>query len=88
MDWTSSTGFVACDGGHIVIVDLVDGKEVAVVPISGQPDAIWFNPRRRRLYVGIASPGLLEVVDTARALVVESIPTEAGGMMTVVSYVE
>ena len=78
LDREHGLAFVACDGGHIVIVDPVDGREVAAVPISGQPDASWFNPRRRRLYVGIASPGLLEVVDTDRGLVVESIPTEPG----------
>ena len=78
LDRERGLAFVACDGGHLVVVDLVDGKEVAAVTISGQPDAIWFNPRRRRLYVGIASPGLLEVVDTDRGLVVESIATEPG----------
>ena len=78
LDRERGLAFVACDGGQVVVIDVAAGRELSSIPISGEPDAIWFNPRRRRLYVGIANPGLLEVVDTEGRRVVESIPTEPG----------
>ena len=78
LDRARGRAFVACDGGQVLIVDLGSGKELASVGISGEPDAIWFNERRQRLYVGIGKPGLLDVVDTEHAALLESIPTELG----------
>jgi len=62
----------------VIVIDLASGKELSTITISGKPDAIWFNPRRQRLYVGIGNPGLIDVVDTESATLVESIPTELG----------
>lgn len=39
------------------------GRERDSVPMSGQPDAIWYNPPRRLLYVAIGSPGVVDVID-------------------------
>jgi DNA-binding beta-propeller fold protein YncE len=78
LDRDRGRAFVACDGARVIVVDLASGKELSTIAISGEPDAIWFNPRRQRLYVGIGDPGLIDVVDTGRARLVESIPTEPG----------
>jgi DNA-binding beta-propeller fold protein YncE len=78
LDRDRGRAFVACDGARVIVVDLASGKELYTIAISGEPDAIWFNPPRQRLYVGIGNPGLVEVVDTETATLLESIPTESG----------
>lgn len=75
-------GFVACDGGRVIVVDLADGHELSSIPISGEPDAIWFNPTKRHLYVAVGDPGVIDVVDTAQLAVISSIPTEQGAHTT------
>jgi len=67
---------VACDGGAVVALDLAGGREVAQAPIAGGPDAIWFNPHRKRLYVAIGEPGVVDVVDTETMVVVQQVETE------------
>ena len=78
LDRDRGRAFVACDGARVIVVDLASGQELSTITISGEPDAIWFNPRRQHLYVGIGNPGLLDVVDTQNAQLLESIPTEPG----------
>jgi DNA-binding beta-propeller fold protein YncE len=82
LDRTRGLAFVACDGGILVVVDLESGRERAAVPISGPPDAIWFNPRCRLLYVAAPDPGVIDVVDTVDARVVETITVEVGAKTT------
>jgi DNA-binding beta-propeller fold protein YncE len=74
--------FVACDGGAVVVLDLAEGEARESIPITGEPDAIWFNEARERLYVSIGKPGLIEVVDTMALKVVEQVETEAGAHTT------
>lgn len=74
--------FVACDGAAVVTLDLASGREVARVPIAGPPDAIWYNPQREHLYVAIAAPGVVEVVDTRAQTVTQRVVTEAGAHTT------
>jgi DNA-binding beta-propeller fold protein YncE len=78
LDREGRRAFVACDGGQAIVVDLTTGHELASIAISGAPDAIWFNPTRKHLYVGVGDPGLIDVVDTEHARVVDSMTTEAG----------
>jgi DNA-binding beta-propeller fold protein YncE len=82
LDQEGRHAFVACDGGKVVDVDLTTGRETAAVPISGVPDAIWHNHYLGRLYVAIARPGLVEVVNTAAMTIDEQIPTEVGAHTT------
>lgn len=77
LDQEGRRAFVACDGGQVVILDLTTGQEMTAVPISGVPDAIWHNHQRGRLYVAIARPGLVEVVNTATMTVEKQLMTEA-----------
>ena len=65
----------ACDGGAIVTVEAGSGRVVAQVTIAGAPDVLFFNPRRDHLYVAIGDPGVLQVIDTAVATVIETVPT-------------
>ena len=82
LDQEGRRAFIACDGGQIVTLDLTTGQDVAAVPIPGVPDAIWHNHQLQRLYVAIARPGLVAVVNTATLTVEEEIPTEAGAHTT------
>jgi DNA-binding beta-propeller fold protein YncE len=74
--------FVACDAGVVVVLDLTRDQEVASMPIDGEPDAIWFNARRQRLYVAIGQPGVVDVVDCQRMIVAERLTTEEGAHTT------
>jgi DNA-binding beta-propeller fold protein YncE len=75
-DLTSGRALVACDAGAVVALDLASGQELEQVPIAGGPDAIWFNPHRKLLYVAIAEPGVVDVVDTQAMVVVQQVETE------------
>src|SRR5579863_9953708 len=70
--------FVACDGKSMVELDLVNGRETAVVPLSGEPDVLWLNPQRGHLYCAIGSPGVIDVIDVNRHEVNERVVTEEG----------
>jgi DNA-binding beta-propeller fold protein YncE len=70
--------FVACDGKAMVALDLVSGRETAVVPLSGEPDVLWLNPQRGRLYCAIGSPGVIDVIDINGHEVDERVVTEEG----------
>jgi DNA-binding beta-propeller fold protein YncE len=82
VDRAGRRAFVACDGGALVAIDAANGSELASAPIPGSPDAIWFNPRRGRVYVAIADPGVLAVVDTETMELAETIETERGAGTT------
>ena len=78
IDTERGEAFVACDGGEVVVIGLADGRVMGRIPISGQPDATWFNRARRRLYVGVADPGVIDVVDTEKRALAETVATEPG----------
>lgn len=87
LDQEGHRAFVACDGGTVVILDPILGREQVRVPIAGPPDAIWHNHQRSRLYVAIgqlpgAESGVIEVVNTQHMTVEQSIPTEVGAHTT------
>jgi hypothetical protein len=73
---------VACDGKAIVVLDFESGKEIATVPIAGEPDAVLCNPQKNRLYCAIARPGVIDVLDTHELVVDEQIKTEEGAHTT------
>ena len=76
--------FVACDGGQLIAVDSRSGRELGGVPISGVPDATWFNPTNQRVYVAVANPGVIDVIDAGALRLIESIPTERGAKTTAI----
>lgn len=78
LDEEARQAFVACDCGALVCLDLGADRISGSTPIAGEPDAIWMNRERRRLYVAIGKPGVVEVVDTHALAVVEQVRTEEG----------
>ena len=77
LDANQGRAFVACDAGKVVALDLETGREVASVAIGGEPDAIWCNLDRSRLYVAIGRPGVVDVIDTREMMLAQELPTEA-----------
>jgi DNA-binding beta-propeller fold protein YncE len=82
LDREGGTAFVACDGAQVIAIDVRNGRETGRTAISGEPDAIWFDRQRRRLYVAVGDPGQIDVIDTERMALVESVATEVGAKTT------
>jgi DNA-binding beta-propeller fold protein YncE len=82
LDPERNRAYVASDGGAVVALDLDRDQPIGSVAIAGEPDAIWFNAPRQRLYVAIGKPGLIETIDTAALKVVEQVETEEGAHTT------
>lgn len=76
LDRDGKVGYVACDEGAVVAIDLSTGEEVARVALPGSPDVTWFNPVHSELYVAVGEPGSLTVIDTSRSVVLHEIATE------------
>ncbi|MBI3859676.1 MAG: hypothetical protein HY296_05480 [Thaumarchaeota archaeon] len=74
----TGTAYVACDGKRLVSVDLRKAQESAQVELAGEPDAIWHNPLKDRVYCAIGNPGVIEVIDTQSFGVVQRVTTEEG----------
>ncbi len=82
IDLAVGKAFVASDDGMVVALDLATGREIARSPIAGEPDVVWYNPSRHRLYVAIGKPGLIEVIDTRFLRPIEKVVTEEGAHTT------
>jgi len=70
--------YVACDSGDLVVLDRATGATLASIALAGEPDVVWLNYRRKRLYVAIGAPGVLQVVDLDHPHIAEEVPTDAG----------
>jgi DNA-binding beta-propeller fold protein YncE len=70
--------FCACDGKTLVVLGSRSGAELAQAELAGVPDVIFFNRKRRHLYVAIGHPGLIEVFETDQVRRLETVRTEAG----------
>ena len=70
--------FCACDGKTLVVLGSRSGAELAHAELAGVPDVIFFNRKRRHLYVAIGDPGLIEVFETDQMRRLETVRTEAG----------
>jgi DNA-binding beta-propeller fold protein YncE len=69
---------IACDAKAVVVLDTNSGKEMVAIPIAGEPDVIWMNPEKNRLYCAIGKPGVIDVIDTKNMVVDEQVKTEEG----------
>ncbi len=80
LDVDSGTGrlFCACDEGQLVTLEAATGRVLTMVPLSGAPDVIFFNPSRARLYVAVGDPGVIDVIETASMTRIETVATERG----------
>ena len=84
LDREDGKAYVACDGAEVIAFDVRTGRETGRTPASGEPDAIWFNRMRRTLYVAVGDPGVIDVIDTERMSLVESVATEVGAKTTAI----
>lgn len=55
--------YAACDEGVLVELDARAGAVRNSWPLSGGPDATFFNPASGLVHVAIADPGLIETID-------------------------
>jgi DNA-binding beta-propeller fold protein YncE len=70
--------YVACNSGDLVVLDRATGATLDSVPIAGEPDVIWLNSQRKRLYVAIGKPGILQVIDLQRLHIAEEVQSDEG----------
>jgi DNA-binding beta-propeller fold protein YncE len=84
LDFDPATGrlFCACDAGVLVTLDAGTGKVLNQGKLSGVPDVVWFNPKRRQLYVAVGDPGVVDVFDTATMKSLGTVVTEQGAHTT------
>ena len=82
LDVADNLALVASDEGHLIALDLLTGEERGRAPLAGPPDAIWYNPKLRQVYVAIAEPAVIDVVDIPTMQVSQSLPTEADAHTT------
>jgi DNA-binding beta-propeller fold protein YncE len=74
--------FCACDSGVLVTLDAGSGKLLNESKLSGVPDVVWFNPKRRQLYVAVGDPGVVDVFDTRTMANIGMVATEQGAHTT------
>ena len=74
--------FCACDSGVLVALDATSGKPLAQDKLSGVPDVVWFNARRKQLYVAVGDPGVVDVFSTDPLRRIGTVETERGAHTT------
>ena len=74
--------FCACDAGVLVTLDAGTGKVLNESKLSGVPDVVWFNPKRRQLYVAVGDPGVVDVFDTTSVKSLGAVASEKGAHTT------
>jgi DNA-binding beta-propeller fold protein YncE len=78
LDVDANRLFCACDSKRLICLNARSGKVLHELALSGAPDVIFFNAELGHLYVAIGDPGLIDVVDTERMRIVETIKTGPG----------
>jgi hypothetical protein len=77
IDHAAGLLYVACDDGLLVEVDTRSGEMRRQWPLTGGPDATFFNPKSGLVHVAIGNPGLIQSVDP-RTGISEQITTASG----------
>ena len=70
--------FCACDGKHLVVLDLPNGEIINSFKITGTPDVIFYNSSLHHLYIAIGDPGVIDIFDTEDLQLIATVPTEMG----------
>jgi DNA-binding beta-propeller fold protein YncE len=68
----------ACDAAKLVRLDAQTGALSGTLDLSGGPDVVFLDADRRRLYVAVGDPGVIDVVDVDAMQLVETVATEKG----------
>jgi len=63
IDHRANRLYVACDGGALVELETSTGEVRGEWPLSGVPDATFFNPASGFVHVAIGKPGLVESIN-------------------------
>jgi len=63
IDHLANRLYVACDGGALVELETITGEVRGEWPLSGVPDATFFNPASGLVHVAIGKPGLVESIN-------------------------
>ncbi len=82
LDAANEQAFIACDGGEVLRVNLLDGRVTGHVAIDGVPDALWCNEKQACLYVAIGDPGIVQVIDARTMDMLQTLVTEPGAHTT------
>jgi len=53
--------FIGCEPGKLAVLDSGSGKQVAAVDIAAEPDGVWYDSKRRCIYISCGE-GSLDVV--------------------------
>jgi hypothetical protein len=53
--------FIGCEPGKLAVLDSSSGKQVAVLDIAPEPDGVWYDAKRRCIYISCGE-GSLDVV--------------------------
>ncbi len=77
-DPTTRRLFCACDTGLLITLDLDSGQVLNESQLSGVPDVVWFNAKRRQLTVAVGDPGVVDVFDTRSMAGLGTVVTERG----------
>ncbi len=70
--------FCACDDGGLYDVDLESDRVSKMADLAGQPDVIFHNSKLGHLYVAIGNPGIIQVFDSEKAAIAQTLETELG----------
>jgi DNA-binding beta-propeller fold protein YncE len=82
LDPAGRRSFCACDGKRVVAFDTRSGVVTDGIDIAGVPDVVFFNSGRRRLYVAIGDPGVIEVLENQPLRRRQVVTTEPGAHTT------
>ncbi len=78
LDFKNRRLFCACDGKKLVSLEAASGRVQNELDLSGVPDVVFYNARLNHLYVAIGEPGVIDVFDTEKMVLIETISTEKG----------
>jgi DNA-binding beta-propeller fold protein YncE len=70
--------YCACDAGELLALAPSSGAILKTTSLSGSPDVIFLNKTRKRLYVAVGDPGVIDVFDTELFTRLETVSTEKG----------
>jgi hypothetical protein len=63
IDHRANRLYVACDGGALVELETIAGEVRGEWPLSGVPDATFFNPASGIVHIAIGKPGLVQSIN-------------------------
>ena len=78
LDVAGRTLYCACDGGTLLALSVDSGAIIASADLSGVPDVVFLNAARRRIYVAVGDPGVIDVFESTALRRLETVPTEFG----------